>query len=48
MIVQQSFYVGLGSIVAGVAIALFPSNYEIVGMEDAGDADSEADAPIEE
>ena len=48
MIVQQSFYVGLGSIVAGVAIALFPSNYEIVGMEDAGDADSEAGAPIEE
>ena len=37
MIVQQSFYIGLGCIVAGVAIALFPSNYEIVGMEDLGD-----------
>ena len=34
MVVQQSFYLGLGCIVAGVIIALFPSNYEIVGMED--------------
>lgn len=41
MIVQQSFYIGLGCIIAGVAIALFPSNYEIVGMEDLEDADGE-------
>jgi len=34
MIVQQRFYIGLGCIVAGVAIALFPSNYEIVGMDE--------------
>ena len=34
MVVRQSFYLGLGCIVAGVIIALFPSNYEIVGMED--------------
>jgi hypothetical protein len=31
--VQQQFYLGLAAIVGGVAIALFPSNYEIVGME---------------
>ena len=30
----DSFYLGLGCIVAGIIIALFPSNYEIVGMED--------------
>ena len=34
MVVQQSFWLGLACIVAGVVIALFPSNYEIVGMED--------------
>ena len=34
MVVVQSFYLGLGCIVAGIIIALFPSNYEIVGMED--------------
>ena len=34
MVVMQSFYLGLGCIVAGIIIALFPSNYEIVGMED--------------
>jgi hypothetical protein len=33
-VVMQSFYLGLGCIVAGVIIAPFPSNYEIVGMED--------------
>ena len=32
--VQQSFWFGLACIVAGVVVALFPSNYEIVGMED--------------
>lgn len=33
IMVQQQFYLGLAAIVGGVAIALFPSNYEIVGME---------------
>ena len=31
---------GLASIVAGVAIALFPSNYEIIGMEELGEEDA--------
>jgi hypothetical protein len=31
-----------------VAIALFPSNYEIVGMEDLGDEGSEVENPVEE
>ena len=34
MVVKQSFAFGLACIVVGVAIALFPSNYEIIGMED--------------
>jgi hypothetical protein len=38
MVVQQSFYLGLACIVAGVIIALFPSNYEIVGMEEIEEA----------
>ncbi|MAK95856.1 MAG: hypothetical protein VX493_00185 [Candidatus Thermoplasmatota archaeon] len=33
MTVQQRFYLGLACIVAGIVIALFPSNYEIVGMD---------------
>ena len=36
MVVKQSFAFGLACIVVGVAIALFPSNYEIIGMEDLG------------
>ncbi|HJL54825.1 MAG: hypothetical protein QGF28_04695 [Candidatus Thalassarchaeaceae archaeon] len=36
MVVKQSFAFGLACIVAGVAIALFPSNYEIIGMEEQG------------
>ena len=36
MVVKQAFALGLGCIVAGVVIALFPSNYEIVGMDDGG------------
>ena len=31
--VQEQFYLGLASIIGAVFIALFPSNYEIVGME---------------
>ena len=33
IVVQQQGYWGLGALVAGVIVALFPSNYEIVGME---------------
>ncbi len=33
MVVMQSFYLGLGCIVAGVIIARLPTNKEIVGME---------------
>ncbi len=33
IVVQQQGYWGLGAIVAGVIVALFQSNYEIVGME---------------
>ena len=33
IVVQQQGYLGLVAILAGVIIALFPSNYEIVGME---------------
>ncbi len=33
MIVQSEFFMALGCIVAGVIVAMFPSNYEIVGME---------------
>ena len=45
MIVMQSFYFGLGGIMAGILIALFPSNYEIVGMDDIaiGDEDGESE-----
>jgi hypothetical protein len=43
--VQQQFYLALGCLVGGVVIALFPSNYEIVGMEgieiDSGDSENE-------
>ena len=34
LMITGQFLLGLGSMIAGVAIALFPSNYEIVGMED--------------
>ena len=34
IVVLRSFWFGLACIVAGVVVALFPSNYEIVGMED--------------
>ena len=33
MIVQSNFFMALGCIIAGVIVAMFPSNYEIVGME---------------
>jgi hypothetical protein len=34
LFVVQNFTWGFISLIAGVAIALFPSNYEIVGMEE--------------
>ncbi len=34
LFVQQSFEWGFLALIAGVAVALFPSNYEIVGMSD--------------
>ena len=45
MVVMQSFYLGLVCIVAGIIIALIPSNYEIVGMDDIaiGDEDGESE-----
>jgi len=33
MIIQERFYWGLAAMIAGIVVALFPSNYEIVGME---------------
>jgi len=34
LFVQQEFAMGLGFLIAGVIVALFPSNYEIRGMEE--------------
>ena len=34
LFVRQMFFWGLMAILGGVAVALFPSNYEIVGMSD--------------
>jgi len=34
LMVRGSFWFGIACIVIGIVIALFPSNYEIVGMED--------------
>ena len=38
LFVRQMFGWGLVCLILGVAIALFPSNYEIVGMEETGQA----------
>ena len=43
MIVQQRFYWGIAALLAGIIVALFPSNYEIVGMET--DVNEENDSP---
>ena len=43
-VVQQAFGWGLFCLIAGIVIAIFPSNYEIVGMEEdaeEGSADGE-------
>ena len=34
LMILGSFWFGIACIVIGVAIALFPSNYEIIGMEE--------------
>jgi hypothetical protein len=39
LFVQQQFTWGFLALVAGVAVALFPSNYEIVGMNEDDDVD---------
>ena len=39
LFVQQRFNWGFLALLAGVAVALFPSNYEIVGMNDEDDKD---------
>ena len=36
LFVEQKFGLGLGFLIAGVIVALFPSNYEIRGMEEDG------------
>ena len=41
LFVQQRFNWGFLALLAGVAVALFPSNYEIVGMNDE-DEDSDS------
>ncbi|MGY8692268.1 MAG: hypothetical protein ACKVHF_04805 [Candidatus Poseidoniales archaeon] len=38
MVVQQLFGFGLLCLIAGVIIALFPSNYEITGMDEESDS----------
>jgi len=43
LFVVQNFMWGFLALIAGVAIALFPSNYEIVGMEESQEeADEQA------
>ncbi|MEC8242314.1 MAG: hypothetical protein VX023_01170 [Candidatus Thermoplasmatota archaeon] len=36
LFVRQMFFWGLMALLAGVAVALFPSNYEIIGMSGDG------------
>ena len=48
MIVQQRFYWGIATLLAGVLVALFPSNYEIVGMESEVDGKESSEDEEEE
>ena len=41
LMITGQFLLGLGSMIAGVVIALFPSNYEIVGMEESNGGNDE-------
>ena len=43
MFVSQSFGWGLACLVGGTLIALFPSNYEIKGMEEDDQAETSSD-----
>ena len=45
LFVQQRFNWGFLALLAGVAVALFPSNYEIVGMNDE-DEDDDVAKPV--
>lgn len=45
LFVQQRFNWGFLALLAGVAVALFPSNYEIVGMNDE-DEDDDVPKPV--
>ena len=38
------FFWGLMALLAGVAVALFPSNYEIIGLSDDGNGKSKKNA----
>jgi hypothetical protein len=42
IIVYKMFWWGLAAAIAGVAVALFPSNYEIVGMDEVPDMAEES------
>ena len=42
-VVQQSFGWGLFCLIAGVVIAIFPSNYEIIGMEEEASEEGSSD-----
>ena len=44
LFVRQMFFWGLMALLAGVAVALFPSNYEIIGMSDDGNTKSKKKA----
>tara|TARA_B100000029_G_C17308021_1_gene863281 strand:+ start:429 stop:734 length:306 start_codon:yes stop_codon:yes gene_type:complete len=48
MIVQQRFYWGIAALLAGVIVALFPSNYEIVGMESKENEEKDSESDDEE
>ena len=43
MMITGQFWLGLGCMIGGVAIALFPSNYEIVGMDEGYRMESPSD-----
>jgi len=43
LFVEKKFALGLGFLVAGIIVALFPSNYEIKGMDDAEPSSTDAD-----
>ena len=43
MMITGQFWLGLGCMIGGVAIALCPSNYEIVGMDEGYRMESPSD-----